>query len=260
VDCDRPDTSNAQARQIDGHPWEGIGGVKAKSILGTSAGRCIGASLIREQTEAVWLMEGTPDLLAAPILAKAAGLDVNKLAFVCMTDTGNGLHAEDLPLLCRKAGSYRGSQRCRAWARRKGSDSMGGTTPEGRRRAGKRFQFCSARCKDLSDYLAAAGHAKAQRAEGEEKVAEAETTGEEVRRASDDGDSLNSPPNTANGSVPSELCPKSWAARYHCADWRPYRTGCGLFVAGVYPRANRNGRGRVNTTRASGRPLRRSAK
>jgi len=68
-----PTRRNAQARRMDGQPWEGIGGAKAKSIRGTSAGRCIGASLIGEQTEVVWLMEGTPDLCAAPSSPRGLG-------------------------------------------------------------------------------------------------------------------------------------------------------------------------------------------
>jgi len=203
-----PTRRNGQARRMDGQPWEGIGGAKAKSLLGTSAGRCIGASLIGEQTETVWLMEGTPDLLAAPILAKMAELDVNNLAFVCVTGAGNALHAGDLPFFAGKpvviavhhdAEHGVGAKAATRWAGQLRKVGAGLITA---------FNFAAHACKDLSDYLAAAGGTKEQRAEGEEKVAEA--TGKEARRASGGGDSLNEPLNTAKTSVPSGLCPKSW--------------------------------------------------
>jgi len=206
-----PTRRNAQARRIDGLPWEGIGGAKAKSIRGTSAGRCIGASLIGEQTEEVWLMEGTPDLCAAPILAKAAGLDVNRLAFVCVTGAGNMLHAEDLPFFVGKpvviavhndAEHGAGAKAAIRWAEQLQRAGAGPITA---------FNFAAHACKDLSDYLAAVGDTKAQRAEGEERAEEAETTGEEAQRASDGGESPNEPRNTAKTSVPIGLCPKSWA-------------------------------------------------
>jgi len=206
-----PTRRNAQARRMDGQPWEGIGGAKAKSLRGTSAGRCIGASLIGEQTEAVWLMEGTPDLLAAPILAKGVGLDLNKLAFVCMTGTGNALHAGDLPFFVGKpvviavhndSEHGAGAKAATRWA---GQLQKAGAGPV------SGFNFAAHACKDLSDYLAAAGDTRAQRAEEEGKAREVEPTGEAGQRTSDGGDSLNESFNTANGNVPSGLCVKSWA-------------------------------------------------
>ena len=87
--------ANAQARRTDGNAWSGIE-AKAKSLPGTTAARCIGAAVISERPE-VWLVEGTPDLCAAPIVAKRASLDLDRIAFVCVTGAGNSLHADDLP-------------------------------------------------------------------------------------------------------------------------------------------------------------------
>jgi len=204
-----PTRRNGQARRMDGQPWEGIGGAKAKSLRGTSAERCIGASLIGEQTEAVWLMEGTPDLCAAPILARGIGLEVNKLAFVCITGTGN-LHAEDLPFFTGKpvviavhndAEHGAGAKAAARWIGQLKKAGAGPVTA---------FNFAAYACKDLSDYLAAVGNTRVQRAGREDEV-EAEPTGEDVRRASGDGELPNESPNTAKTSVPSELCAKSWA-------------------------------------------------
>jgi len=200
-----PTRRNAQARRMDGRPWEGIGGAKAKSLCGTSSGRCLGASLIDEQTEAVWLMEGTPDLCAAPILARGAGLDVNKLAFVCVTGAGNALHAEDLPFFVGKpvviavhndAEHGQGAKAATRWAGQLQRAGAGPITA---------FNFAAHACKDLSDYLAAAGTARAVKDE------DAETTGKDARRVSHSGDSSNSLLNAAKTSAPSGLCPKSWA-------------------------------------------------
>jgi hypothetical protein len=91
---------NAQARRMDGNAWTGIG-AKAKSLPGTTAARCIGAAVIGERPE-VWLVEGTPDLCAAPIVARLAGLDLDRIAFVCVTGAGNSLHADDLPYFIGK--------------------------------------------------------------------------------------------------------------------------------------------------------------
>jgi hypothetical protein len=91
-----PSRANAQARKFDRGVWTGIKGAKAKSLPGTTAGRCIGASVIGDRPT-VWLVEGTPDLCAAPIVARLAGLDLEQLAFVCITGAGNALQADDLP-------------------------------------------------------------------------------------------------------------------------------------------------------------------
>ena len=50
----------------------------------------------------VWIVEGTPDLCAAPIVARLAGLDLDPIGFVCVTGAGNALHADDLPYFIGK--------------------------------------------------------------------------------------------------------------------------------------------------------------
>lgn len=90
-----PSRAIAQARKFDRAIWTHID-AKAKSLPGTTASRCIGASVIGAR-QAVWMVEGTPDLCAAPIVARLAGLDLDQIAFVCITGAGNALHDDDLP-------------------------------------------------------------------------------------------------------------------------------------------------------------------
>ena len=151
-----PTRANAQARKFDGGLWTGIGGKKAKSLPGTTAARCIGASCIGASPE-VWLMEGTPDLLAAPIVARTGGLNLDRLAFVCMTGAGNSIAVEDLAHFTGKkviiamhhdADHGKGKEAAKRW-----SDQLylaGAVKVEG-------FDFAKAGkdVKDLSDYLAA---------------------------------------------------------------------------------------------------------
>ena len=60
---------NAQARRLDGLPWQGLPGKpKAKTLPGSEAAWPIGASRIHE-SDTVLFCEGTPDLLAAATLA-----------------------------------------------------------------------------------------------------------------------------------------------------------------------------------------------
>ncbi|KXU37858.1 hypothetical protein AXK11_01510 [Cephaloticoccus primus] len=157
-----PTRRNAQARRMDGQVWRSIGSgnAKARSVTGTTAKRCIGASLIGEQTKEVWLMEGTPDLCAAPILAKGVGLDLNTLAFVCMTGAGNDLHAEDLPHFRGKPVVIavhndiprgEGAKAAQRWAAQLRAAGAGPVTG---------FDFSAYACKDLSDYLALERRAK----------------------------------------------------------------------------------------------------
>jgi hypothetical protein len=54
---------NAQARRLDGQPWAGIGGKKAKTIAGCEASWPIGCPDLTRQ--GVALVEGGPDFLAA---------------------------------------------------------------------------------------------------------------------------------------------------------------------------------------------------
>ena len=151
-----PTRVNAQARKFDGGLWTGIGGKKAKSLPGSSAARCIGVSCIGARPE-VWLMEGTPDFVAGPIVAREGGLNLDRLAFVCMTGAGNNLAAEDLSHFTGKkviiamhhdADHGKGKEAAKRW-----SDQLylaGAVKVEG-------FDFAKhgKDVKDLSDYLAA---------------------------------------------------------------------------------------------------------
>jgi hypothetical protein len=91
---------NAQARRLDGHPWQAIGGKKARTMRGWKASWPIGLADIHEfNRPAVLLVEGGPDLLAAATVAwsyAAGGLD--DIGFACMTGAGNRLPSEALPL------------------------------------------------------------------------------------------------------------------------------------------------------------------
>jgi hypothetical protein len=90
--------ANVQARKLDGGLWTGIGGKKPKSLPGTSTLRMIGPADIGTRPE-VWAMEGQPDFAAAPIVARRAGLDLDRIAFCCITGANENaapLHADDL--------------------------------------------------------------------------------------------------------------------------------------------------------------------
>lgn len=147
--------ANAQARRMDGAKWSGID-AKAKSLPGTSTARCIGATVIGKHPK-VWLVEGTPDLCAAPIVAKLAGHDLDQIAFVCVTGAGNSLHADDLPYFVGKhvviamhndADHSQGAKAAHQWALK--LYGAGAVEVRG-------FDFRKYRCKDLSDYLSAMG-------------------------------------------------------------------------------------------------------
>lgn len=90
--------ANVQARKLDGRLWTGIGGKKAKSLPGTSTLRMIGPADIGTRP-VVWVVEGQPDFAAAPIVAKCARLDLDRIAFCCITGANENaapLHADDL--------------------------------------------------------------------------------------------------------------------------------------------------------------------
>lgn len=146
-----PTRANAQARRMDGGKWSGIG-AKAKSLPSTSAARVIGAQGIGPRS-LVWLMEGTPDFAAAPIVAKLAGLDLEQIAFTCITGAGNNIHADDLPHFTGKAvviamhadaDHGKGVEAAHRWARQ--LYQAGAAQVRG-------FDFTGTGGKDLADYL-----------------------------------------------------------------------------------------------------------
>lgn len=61
---------NLQARRLDGRPWTGIGGKKAKSLPGSDPSWPIGAAEIGKR-RFVLLCEGQPDFCAAPLVVPA---------------------------------------------------------------------------------------------------------------------------------------------------------------------------------------------
>ncbi len=79
----------AQARRMNGahYPW-----IDSKSKTLTQGGRMVGATCIGDRPE-VWLTEGAPDLLAAPIVARLAGLDFERIAF-CAVIGANPHHPQ----------------------------------------------------------------------------------------------------------------------------------------------------------------------
>ena len=96
--------ANVQARKTDGGRWTGIGNKKAKSLPGTTTLRMIGPADIGTRPE-VWVVEGQPDFAAAPIVARRAGLDLDRIAFCCITGANENaapLHADDLALFAGK--------------------------------------------------------------------------------------------------------------------------------------------------------------
>jgi hypothetical protein len=86
---------HAQARRLDGRPWSGIAGAKAKSLPGSVAAWPIGASEIGARTRVV-LCEGQPNFAAVLLVAWWEGPDVGDIAPVCMAGTGPAIHPEAL--------------------------------------------------------------------------------------------------------------------------------------------------------------------
>lgn len=72
----------AQVRRLDGTPWPGRdgGAVKALSLPGTRADWPIGTAAIGPQHEAILLLEGGPDLLAAHVFLFAENREANAAA------------------------------------------------------------------------------------------------------------------------------------------------------------------------------------
>jgi hypothetical protein len=85
---------NAQARRLDGQPWAGIGGAKAKTLPHGDPTWPIGI-LEAGACEVVLLCEGQPDFTAAPLVAFWEGV---RAAPVCMTGAGQAIKTEALRL------------------------------------------------------------------------------------------------------------------------------------------------------------------
>jgi len=90
---------NAQARRMDGRPWERIQ-AKAWTLPGSEAALPIG---LREASSfpAIALVEGGPDLLAALHLAWCAGME-ERMAVVAILGAGNRIPASSLPAFAGK--------------------------------------------------------------------------------------------------------------------------------------------------------------
>lgn len=87
---------NAQARRMDGKPWSGIGGKKAKTIAGCEASWPVGIAEAAEKPE-IFLVEGGPDLLAAWHLIWMTD-KCRTTAPVAMFGISNPIHEAALPL------------------------------------------------------------------------------------------------------------------------------------------------------------------
>jgi hypothetical protein len=83
---------HAQARRLDGRPWSGIGGAKAKSLPGSVAAWPIGASETGDRPLVV-LCESQPNFAAILLVAWWEGADVDDIALVCMARIGLTTHA-----------------------------------------------------------------------------------------------------------------------------------------------------------------------
>lgn len=107
--CDIPDVGrcwivfdssylNAQVRTLDGSLIHGK--LKAKSLKGSQAGRAIGIQEA-QRFKSIWIVEGTPDLLAASTMAFMQG-KTSETGFVCITGASNQIHGDDLPAFTDK--------------------------------------------------------------------------------------------------------------------------------------------------------------
>lgn len=90
---------NAQARRLDGQPFFGIGGKKAKTIQGCEASWPIGIQDCT--TPEIALVEGGPDFLAAHHLTWFLGR-AKTTTPVAMLGASNQIHAQALPLFSAK--------------------------------------------------------------------------------------------------------------------------------------------------------------
>ncbi len=87
---------NAQARRMDGKPWEGIGGKKAKTIAGCEAGWPVGIAEALSKP-GVAFVEGGPDFLAAWHFIWYTGRSAD-IGPVAMFGVNSAIHLETLHL------------------------------------------------------------------------------------------------------------------------------------------------------------------
>lgn len=92
---------NTQARKLDGGMWDGIMGAKAKTLPGSDSSWPIGTAEIQDRP-IVMLCEGQPDFCAALLVAWFEDFDVNLVAPVCITGSGNSIHTDALPYFAGK--------------------------------------------------------------------------------------------------------------------------------------------------------------
>lgn len=90
---------NAQARRMDGQPWSGIGGAKAKTIAGSEAKWPLGIAEVR--TLEVALVEGAPDFLTAWHLIWFMER-TREISPVAMLGASQSIHPEALPLFANR--------------------------------------------------------------------------------------------------------------------------------------------------------------
>lgn len=91
---------SAQARRLDGLPWESLGGAKARTLPGSEASWPLGLAEAAAYP-AIALVEGGPDLLAAcHLLAKSGVADL--VAPVAMLGAGMSIQDQAVPLFAGK--------------------------------------------------------------------------------------------------------------------------------------------------------------
>jgi len=94
---------NAQARRLDGKPWQRLpGNPKAKTLKYSVAAWPIGAADLIGR-DVVMFCEGGPDLLAAATAAYIESAETfNRIGFVCMAGASNQIASDALPLFSGK--------------------------------------------------------------------------------------------------------------------------------------------------------------
>lgn len=91
---------NAQARRLDGLPWESLRGAKARTLPGSEASWPLGLAEAAAYP-AIALVEGGPDLLAACLLLEKSGV-ADLVAPVAMLGAGMSIPGPAVPLFAGK--------------------------------------------------------------------------------------------------------------------------------------------------------------